>query len=130
MPTIVKLPKKEKSTYHSNTDMRELRRKAYNLTAWRKLREAHLKSHPVCAECERQGRVRPASQVHHIISPFRRGQVDYVKLLDPNNLESICPVCHAELHNKEKGYVPAAEMVKILDEIMAEVDDEDTGGND
>lgn len=129
MPTINRLPKREKSTYHSPTNMRELRKKAYGLTAWKKLRDAHIKSHPLCASCERKGVVRPASQVHHIISPFKGGKVNYEKLLDPNNLESICPVCHAEEHNKESGFVSASEMVKILDELMSEVEDEDTGSD-
>lgn len=124
MPTINLGPKKQKSTYHSPTDMREMRRKAYNLTAWRNLREAHLKYHPLCAECEKKGVVRPATQVHHIISPFKGGKVNYERFLDPNNLESICPVCHAAIHNKEQGHISASEMVKVLDEIMAEIDDD------
>lgn len=118
MPTINLGPKKQKSTYHSPTDMRELRRKAYNLTAWRKLREAHLKYHPLCAECERKGVVRPATQVHHIISPFKGGQVNYERFLDPNNLESICPVCHAILHQKERGYKEPQKIIEEIDVLL------------
>ena len=129
MPYINRLEKKDKSTYHSNTDMRELRKKAYNMTAWKKLRLQHLKEHPLCAVCERKGVVRPASQVHHIVSPFKYGKVNYERFLDPNNLESICPVCHSLEHQKERGFIPADEMVKILDEIMSEAEDDNSGDN-
>lgn len=129
MPTINRLEKKDKSTYHSNTDMRELRRKAYSLTAWKKLRMQHIKEHPLCAVCERKGVIRPATQVHHIVSPFQGGRVNYERFLDPNNLESICPICHGLEHQKEKGYVSPTEMLKVLDEIMSEVEDGDTGDN-
>lgn len=118
MPTI-NLPKKaKKSNHHNQTDMRKLRQSAYNTTAWRKLRETYLKQNPLCEECLNLGRVTAASSVHHIKSPFLNGSVNQALFLDFDNLESICHDCHAELHNKEQGYITPKEILRQLEELM------------
>jgi 5-methylcytosine-specific restriction protein A len=57
---------------------------------WRRLRLWHLARHPLCAHCERDGRVTAATDVHHVeklaANPRRR--------LDPSNLQSLCDACH------------------------------------
>ena len=121
MPTL-NLPQKKKSTYHSNTDMRELRRKAYNNTAWRKTRNTYLHEHPLCEECLKQGRIyagggdRGTIQVHHIKTPFTKGQVNMDLLLDSNNLQTLCAQCHGEIHNKKE--ICAASVIEMLDDLL------------
>jgi 5-methylcytosine-specific restriction enzyme A len=59
--------------------------------AWAKLRTRWLKQHPLCAECERNGRLTPATEVDHII-PIRKAPE---RRLDDTNLQSLCHPCHA-----------------------------------
>lgn len=118
MPTLNIKKKTRDNTRNENTPMRELRRKCYNTTEWRKLRETYMKQSPLCEECLKKGKVTPASSVHHIKSPFKNGQVDKALFLDFNNLESICHECHAETHNKERGYVSPQEILKQLEELF------------
>lgn len=58
--------------------------------AWRRLRAWLLHRSPLCRDCEDQGRVRPAADVHHVVKiaddPRRR--------LDPGNLRPLCRDCH------------------------------------
>lgn len=115
MPTINK-PTKRKKSEHTETENRKLRQSAYNTTTWRKMREAQIKRHPLCEECEKKGRVTPASSVHHIKSPFKNGSVDWNLFLDPNNLESICHKCHAEIHNSYSPEQILKELERIMDE--------------
>ena len=59
--------------------------------AWQACRAAYLAEHPLCEECERQGRVTLAEEVHHV-----EGFVglDDERRLDGNNLEALCKRCH------------------------------------
>jgi len=118
MPTINKLPKKKKSTEHSNTDRRELRKSAYNTTVWRKLRLAYMKEHPLCEECLKSGKVTAADSIHHIKSPFKGNEVNWNLFLDPENLEAICRECHARVHAEENGFVSPKEVLRQLEELM------------
>lgn len=119
MPTINKLPKRKKSTHHSDTDRRKMRMEAYNTTQWRKLREFHLKHNPLCAEClKNNGKVTAADSVHHIISPFKGNKVNYELFYDPNNLESICAECHAKVHAEERGFVNPKDVLRQLAELL------------
>jgi 5-methylcytosine-specific restriction enzyme A len=45
---------------------------------------------PLCAECERQGRVRLATQRDHVISLGEEGTED------DDNVQGLCADCHAE----------------------------------
>ena len=40
--------------------------------AWKRIRDRYIKSHPLCEECEKQGKLTPAEEVHHIL-PLSRG---------------------------------------------------------
>lgn len=130
MPTINKLPKKPKSTEHADTDMRELRRKAYDDVRWRKLRTHYMQQHPLCEECLKHGKVNAGTlanplQVHHLKSPFIKGTINWQMFLDEDNLETICGECHGKLHAEEKGYVSPADVLKALEALFEEVEDED-----
>ena len=120
MPVINKIEKKRTYSERKETDMRKLRQKAYQLTVWKKLRLAHLKRNPICAECLKKGELTPAEDVHHIRSPFNGGEINYDLLLDSNNLESVCKKCHAEIHNKQQGHISPEEVLKQLDDLFDE----------
>lgn len=66
-----------------------------------KIRRGKLLESPLCEDCLKRGRVRPADVVHHTI-PVEHGGPAY----DPENLESLCSDCHAERH----GYGVKAEV--------------------
>lgn len=58
---------------------------------WARTSKAFLVKHPLCAECERQGRVTPATLTDHVIP--HRG--DYKLFWDHNNWQALCVNCHA-----------------------------------
>lgn len=123
MPWINKTPKKPKSTTHKETDMRALRKIAYNNTQWRKVRQTYIQNHPVCEECLKKGIVNAGTMenplsVHHIRSPFAKGVIDYDLLLDDHNLETVCQQCHADIHNEEHGYQSPEKIIAILDDLL------------
>ena len=62
--------------------------------AWQKLRNRVLDKQPLCIDCLKQNRVRPAIEVHHVI-PI----ADAPKLrLEESNLAPLCPDCHDARH--------------------------------
>lgn len=58
---------------------------------WQRVRAMYLRSHPLCARCEREGRVSMATDVHHII-PRRDGGAD-----TESNFEALCHSCHSKV---------------------------------
>ena len=127
MPTL-NLNKKTKkdNTRNEHSPNRELRQKAYNTTEWRKLRESYLKQHPVCEECLNKGKVTPAEDIHHSISPFKNGECNKALFLDYNNLQALCKQCHSSIHNKEQGHIPVEEVIKQLADLLnPEITDEE-----
>lgn len=126
MPYINKLEKKKTSSERKETDMRELRRKAYNNTAWRKLRDLYMHEHPICEECLKKGKITAAEDVHHKRSPFRKGEINYGLLMDYDNLMAVCKECHGEIHAAQQGHISPEEIMKQLDALFDEnIKDED-----
>jgi len=60
---------------------------------WQRYRERYLKAHPLCAGCERQGRLTQAAEVDHIIPVS--GPNDPL-FWDAKNHQSLCRACHAK----------------------------------
>lgn len=119
MPTINRLQKKSRtSSGNTETEAKEIRRKAYNNTQWRKLREVYIREHALCEECLKKGKVTPAEDIHHKKSPFRDGAINYQLLLDYNNLEAVCKECHQHLHNAKEGYKSPEEVLRQLDALF------------
>lgn len=74
----------------------------YNRSAWRKLREAHLRAHPLCRMHQAIGQLVPARVVDHIEA--HRGDLGRFYAID--NLQSLCKPCHdghkqAQEHNAD-----------------------------
>ncbi|WP_141304364.1 HNH endonuclease [Moorella sp. E306M] len=63
---------------------------------WQKVREMYLRQHPLCEMCEREGRVTPATMVHHK-QPIRHGG----EVLNMENLMAVCRACHDRIHSKK-----------------------------
>lgn len=58
---------------------------------WRKLRLMFLRANPLCAQCQADGRVAAATDVHHIQAK-RDGGADAW-----DNLEALCHSCHSRV---------------------------------
>ncbi|MDW7685227.1 MAG: HNH endonuclease [Bacillota bacterium] len=59
--------------------------------SWKKIRDRYIKTHPLCEECHRKGRLTPAEEVHHII-PLANGGGN-----NKENLVSLCKSCHSRI---------------------------------
>lgn len=125
-PTVNKLERKKKTYERKETDMRKLRQAAYQNTQWRKLRDTYIHEHPICEECLKKGKVTPATDVHHKISPFKGGEINYATLLDYDNLMALCRECHGEIHASQQGHVSPEKIIEQLDRLFDEsIPDED-----
>lgn len=82
----------QKQMHHEyNTRERDKEaRNFYSSTPWRKLRQAKLWQQPLCEECQRNGRITPATMVDHI-TPIKQGGA----ALCMANLQSLCWSCHS-----------------------------------
>ena len=69
--------------------------RGYN-AEWRKARAAFLKRHPLCVECQKEGRLTPATVVDHIV-PHRGDQQLF---WDEGNWQALCKGCH----NRKTGH--------------------------
>lgn len=102
MPTIYRPKKPEaKRTDQYNAE----RRKIYQSQRWRMLRLAKLADTPLCEMCERKGIVKPAIDVHHVVSFMSTDDQVHRKALayDYDNLMSVCKECHQYIHNGKGG---------------------------
>lgn len=66
-------------------------RKWYQCARWRRLRQLVLNEQPLCAECQKQGRLTPATAVDHIEPHLG----DIEKFYSRENLRALCGPCHS-----------------------------------
>jgi 5-methylcytosine-specific restriction enzyme A len=66
-------------------------RRLYDTREWRKMRARQLAEHPLCAMCERMGRITAATIADHIIPHNNNHKLFF----DNNNLQSLCSTCHS-----------------------------------
>ena len=59
--------------------------------AWKRIRDRYIAAHPLCEQCQKEGRITPAQEVHHII-PLSRGGTHSV-----DNLMALCKSCHSRI---------------------------------
>lgn len=119
MPTIKKNTKGKYNPTRERNDLdRKKRQKIYQNPLWKRLRDAHLREHPLCEVCELEGRVTLAEHCHHLRS-FTEGRNELEQktlAFDPRNLISVCPLCHWEIHHgRLRG-------CKSLDEVKQRID--------
>lgn len=58
---------------------------------WQKVRKIKLSRNPLCEECKKKERIKPAVLVHH--------KDENPKNNKPENLMSLCRSCHDEIHS-------------------------------
>lgn len=69
---------------------------------WLRLRRDVLTAHPLCQRCEAEGRMTPATEVHHIhpveeaFTRWERTQ----RMYDVHNLQALCHDCHVRTHTE------------------------------
>lgn len=68
-----------------------IHKKRYN-KQWESVRNAYIRSHPLCERCYAQHIATSAEIVHHIV-PLSEGGSNSV-----DNLMSVCRKCHAQVH--------------------------------
>ena len=72
--------------------------RGYN-ARWRRARKMFLAEHPLCAECEKNGRLTAATVVDHII-PHKGDQALF---WDESNWQPLCKRCHDRKTVREDG---------------------------
>ena len=74
-------------------------RALYKSARWQRARQMFLARHPLCAECQRQGRVSAANTVDHIIPH----QGDQTLFWDESNWQSLCKLHHDRDKAEQEG---------------------------
>lgn len=69
----------------------------YHSWRWTRLSRAFRASHPICAECERAGRIVPSTCVDHIV-PWPICE----DFFDEKNLQALCDRCNMVKGNRDK----------------------------
>lgn len=81
------------------------RQEIYNTKRWKDLRRLIVQEHPLCEDCLKNGRITPTEEVHHILSPFKKGLSEEEKIkraYDVDNLVALCKDCHIKRHHKDE----------------------------
>ncbi|HBL84711.1 MAG: HNH endonuclease [Clostridiales bacterium GWF2_38_85] len=66
--------------------------------SWVKIRTAFLSAHPLCELCKAEGRLTPATLVHHKRKLTDGGNNDW------SNLQALCLECHSRFHAERGDY--------------------------
>ena len=77
-------------------------RRLIHTAQWVRLRRAKLTAFPLCERCREEGRLAPATEVHHI-RPVEEGLTLREKeqlMFDPHNLRALCHECHVKTHTE------------------------------
>lgn len=58
---------------------------------WRKIRARYVAEHPLCEQCQKEDRLTPTQEVHHILPLSKGGTHDF------DNLMALCKPCHSRI---------------------------------
>lgn len=107
MATITKPKNKVRKYYQrTNDEKRAERQKVYQSTRWQRLRAFYLSEHPLCEECQANGLVVEAVDVHHVVSFVGKEEKTAAFAFDYSNLRALCKRCHQLTHNgKPKTHI-------------------------
>ena len=75
----------------------------YHTHKWRKYRESFLALNPLCLDCKKVGRIKPATLVGHII-PVSKDLSDD-NFWNSSNRKPLCKSCNSRQINKDKKNV-------------------------
>ena len=76
----------------------------YHTWRWTKLSRAIRAEHPLCAECQRRGIIRPATCVDHITPWPICGEQGF---FDRSNLQALCDDCNNQKGLRDKAKIQA-----------------------
>lgn len=98
VPFYLENKKKGWKRYEQEQRSKNGGKRVYDTSFWKKLRKQTLnRDNWLCCECARNGKVKPATEVDHII-PLSKGGTN-----DLSNLQSLCHECHtAKTHSDNK----------------------------
>ena len=87
-------PPKKKRDYKADlrNENKQFSTNLYQTSFWHKTRKAILMEHPLCVDCEKEGKIKFAEEVHHI-KPFLLGKTEQERLdlfYDTDNLVPLC----------------------------------------
>ena len=88
--------------------------------AWKRIRDAYVKQHPLCELCQQHGRFVPTEEVHHI-KPLESGrdEAEMTQLAyDYNNLRSLCKACHAAYHAPPPPKAATADAAEFFEKFL------------
>lgn len=91
---------KERNAADRGGYQRERSSDLYHTYRWTRLSRAFRQSHPLCAECARNGRLKAAEVVDHIV-PFPVCR----DFFDESNLQSLCADCNIAKGNQDKAII-------------------------
>jgi 5-methylcytosine-specific restriction protein A len=92
--------KHRKTKQRNESKQRDRGKQIYKTARWLRVRKAKLARNPLCEECLRQQRTRPAKDVHHIEPVRDRPDLAY----QISNLEALCHSCHSAETATEVGW--------------------------
>ena len=81
---------KQEARRYEKYDRDPSTRKRYGRT-WKRIRDRYIHEHPLCDQCQKEGRMTPAQEVHHVL-PLRDGGTHA-----DDNLISLCTSCHSTI---------------------------------
>ena len=82
-----------------------------NSKRWKVMRTEYLMKHPLCEDCQAQGYVRAAVDVHHIVpveSAKSPAEMERLCFDAAHNLRALCVPCHIRTHQEAKSHTTAA----------------------
>lgn len=69
-----------------------------------RIRAAHFRRYPLCAHCERRGRITPATELDHIVA-LDKGGADFDRDRGANR-QGLCEACHKVKTAADLGHRP------------------------
>ena len=97
--------------------------KLLNSKRWKQLRMAYLQKHPLCERCKREGLVRSAIDVHHVIPVESAHSIQEMEALCFNEvpeqrLEALCIPCHIKAHAEQRSHSKEAHQKREDDRMQ------------
>ena len=76
--------------------------KLIHTNKWLRLRREVLNKHPICQRCEAEGRLTPATEVHHIrpVEEAFTHTERVQRMYDIHNARALCHDCHVRTHTE------------------------------
>lgn len=69
---------------------------------WQRLRARYMAQHPVCEQCDKNGKTSLAKVVHHVVPVEDAKDLAMMEVLafDWHNLMAVCDECHEAIHKQ------------------------------